>query len=128
VPLPNPAVFQVKTQAPRAEVKVIELKPGEQTEIKSVLKGGQMILFSWRSEGGEVYVDFHGHDPAAGDKYWVRYEEQQSGSQGHGSLVAPFEGEHGWYWLNISDKPVKITLQLSGYYDKVVDYGKSMQG
>jgi hypothetical protein len=37
--------------------------------------------------------------------------------------VAPFAGEHGWFWLNISQQPVKITLQLRGYYSDVRDYG-----
>ena len=38
-------------------------------------------------------------------------------------VVAPFSGEHGWYWLNISEKPVTIKLTVTGYYDKMVDYG-----
>jgi hypothetical protein len=101
----------------------IQLEPGQQTEIKAVLETGQVILFSWTAAGGEVYTDFHGHEPDAGDDAWVRYEEQQSGRGGHGSLVAPFAGEHGWYWLNISEQPVVITLNLSGYYSDFIDYG-----
>ena len=37
--------------------------------------------------------------------------------------VAPFAGEHGWYWLNIHDGPVTITLTVTGFYDDIVDYG-----
>jgi hypothetical protein len=70
-----------------------------------------------------VYVDYHGHDPSLGDKFWVRYSEQDGVERASGSLVAPFSGEHGWYWLNVSDKPVTIKLTVSGYYDKMVDYG-----
>ena len=43
--------------------------------------------------------------------------------EGHGSLVAPFAGEHGWYWLNISEKPVTIKLTFTGYHNEVKNYG-----
>ena len=124
VPLPNPAVAQIKPAAARTENITVKLKPGQQTEIKAILDASQVIVYSWRAEGGAVYTDFHGHEPDAGDAF-VRYEEQKSGSEGHGSLVAPFAGEHGWYWLNISDQPVTITLQFTGYHKDVKDYGLS---
>jgi hypothetical protein len=41
----------------------------------------------------------------------------------NGSLVAPFAGEHGWFWLNVSDTPVTITLTVTGYQDKLINYG-----
>lgn len=123
IPLPNPAVFQGKPTSPRSQSLSIRLESGQQTEIKTVLDTGQVILFSWTATGGEVYTDFHGHEPDAGDNSFVRYEEQQSGRGGHGSLVAPFAGEHGWYWLNISEQPVVITLNFSGYYSDFIDYG-----
>jgi hypothetical protein len=122
VPLPNPAVVQIKPAAPRTETRTITLKPGEQTEIKAVMDAAQVILYSWKAEGGQVYTDFHGHEPNAGDSF-VRYEEQQTGTEGHGSLVAPFAGEHGWFWLNISEQPVTITVQFSGYHNELKDYG-----
>jgi hypothetical protein len=100
----------------------VTLQPGQQTEIKAILDAAQVIVYDWRAEGGEVYTDFHGHEPEAGDSF-VRYEEQQSGHEGHGSLVAPFSGEHGWYWLNISDTPVTIKLQFTGYHKDVKNYG-----
>ena len=96
VPLPNPAVAQLKPAAARAETVTVKLEPGEETEVKAALDAAQVILFSWKAEGGEVYTDFHGHEPNAGDAF-VRYEEQQTGKEGNGSLVAPFSGEHGWY-------------------------------
>lgn len=122
VPLPNPAVAQIKPAAPRNETKTITLEPGQQTEVKAVMDAAQVIVYSWKAQGGQVYTDFHGHEPDAGESF-VRYEEQQSGTEGHGSLVAPFSGEHGWFWLNISEKPVTITLQVSGYHREIKDYG-----
>ena len=124
-PLPNPAVFQKQSGNARTDVKRITLQPGEQTEIKTLLKAAQVVTFSWQTEGGLVYVDFHGHEPGTNDKFWVRYEEQLSGTQGSGSLVAPFEGEHGWFYLNISEQPITIVLNVNGYYEKLIDYGIS---
>jgi len=122
VPLPNPAVVQIKPDAARTEQRTITLQPGEKTEIKALLDTAQVILYNWRAEGGPVYTDFHGHEPEAGAAF-VRYEETQASTQGHGSLVAPFSGEHGWFWLNVSEVPVTITLQFTGYHSGVKDYG-----
>jgi len=121
-PLPNPAVVQVKPAAPRTEHLTVKLEPGDETEIKAIMDAAQVILYSWKAEGGEVYTDFHGHEPEAGEAF-VRYEEQMSGTAGSGSLVAPFSGEHGWYWVNVSDQPVTITLDFSGYHREVKNYG-----
>jgi hypothetical protein len=123
VPLPNPAVAQIKPAAARTETFTVHLEPGQQTEIKAVLDSAQVILYSWKAEGGNVYTDFHGHEPDTGDDAFVRYEEQKSGTEGHGSLVAPFSGEHGWYWLNISEQPVTVTLTFTGYHRDSKNYG-----
>jgi hypothetical protein len=127
-PLPNPAVFQKQAAASKAEQKIVTLQPGEQTEIKTLLRAAQVVTFSWQAEGGALYVDFHGHEPGDNNDFWVRYEEQQSGTAGSGSLVAPFAGEHGWFYLNISQQPVTIKLNVNGYYDKLIDYGVSSSG
>ena len=55
---------------------------------------------------------------------FVRYIEHQEGTTSDsGSLVSPFDGEHGWYWLNLSDAPVTVTLTVSGYFEDIIDYG-----
>lgn len=124
VPLPNPAVYQSETAAPRSETLTVTLGQDEKTEIKALLRKGKVITYSWTVEGGQVYVDFHGHDPSLGDKFWVRYQEADGIASGNGSLVAPFQGEHGWYWLNVSDGPVTITLTVTGFQDGLKDYGR----
>jgi hypothetical protein len=120
-PLPNPAVVQLKSADAQTKTVTVTLGLDEQTEIKALLDTAQVILYSWRADG-EVYTDFHGHEPDAGSEF-VRYEEQQTGREGRGSLVAPFTGEHGWFWLNISEKPVTITLTITGYQREIIDYG-----
>jgi len=123
VPLPNPQVHQDEPAEFATRTLEITIPPEKQTEIKTALGVGEMILYKWHTDRGDVYVDFHGHDPEAGDEYWVRYKEQQEGAGNNGSLVAPFTGEHGWYWLNYNDFPVVITLTVAGYFDDIIDYG-----
>ena len=60
------------------------------------------------------------------DQYFIRYEEGEEGENA-GSLVAPFDGNHGWYWLNIEDYPIEITLEVHGFYDHIEELGRSYQ-
>jgi hypothetical protein len=123
LPLPNPAINQREITAAKTEIITVMLAPDEKTEIKAQLGKAKAILYDWSVDGGKVYVDFHGHDPSKGDAYWVRYEEADGVSSGHGSLVAPFAGEHGWFWLNVSDGPITIKLTVTGYQEKLINYG-----
>jgi hypothetical protein len=123
IPLPNPAIHQAEAGAPVTETFTINLGFDEKTEIKAVMKKSKVLLYEWSVEGGEVYVDFHGHDPEQGDDFWVRYEERDGVNSGAGSLVAPFDGEHGWFWLNASQGPVTIHLKVTGYQERMADYG-----
>jgi hypothetical protein len=123
IPLPNPAVFQEAAAPAKTQTVTVTIPPEAETEIKTVLQTAKVIVYSWRVDRGTIYSDFHGHDPDAGDSSFVRYKEHQEGSGDNGSLVAPFAGEHGWYWLNYNDYPVTVTLELTGYYDDTIDYG-----
>lgn len=124
VPLPNPAVHQVEDRPIQTRTLSLTLEPGQETEIKTVLKTSKVIEYTWKTDGAPVYCDLHGHDPAAGQDFFVRYREDQEGAtEATGSLVAPFDGEHGWYWLNISEVPVTITLTVTGFFEDIVDYG-----
>lgn len=122
VPLPNPNVYQDEEKIFQTQTLEIPIGAFEETEVKTVLEQGKVVLYSWDVDRGDIYVDFHGHEPGVSD-YWVRYKEQQEGAGGKGSLVAPFGGEHGWYWLNYNDFPVVVTLNVSGYYSDIIDYG-----
>ena len=124
VPLPNPAVHQTEDRPIQTRTLTVTLEEGQETEVKTVLRTSKVILYTWKTDGGLVYCDLHGHDPAAGQDFFVRYREDQEGAtEATGSLVAPFDGEHGWYWLNIHDGPVTITLTVTGFFDDIVDYG-----
>ncbi len=125
LPLPNPAVHQSQAEVPKSETVTINLPAFGETEVKTVLAANKVVLYSWQVDKGLVYVDYHGHSPDWENKSaFVRYQEAKDGSSGaNGSLVAPFAGEHGWYWVNLNDFPVVITLSVSGYYDAIKNYG-----
>ena len=99
----------------------IDVSGREELEYKATLAAGEPMLYSWRVTGGPVYFEFHG-EPTEGKwpaGYYRSYEIQQRASESHGSFIAPFTGQHGWYWRNLSDEPAIITLQASGYYSRL---------
>ena len=109
---------------------VIALDEFEQVEVKAVMQQGDALVYSWKLvEGDTVYTDFHA-DPLETDQYpelyWIRYRESEVASSS-GSLVAPFDGNHGWYWLNIEENPIRIELEVRGYYDSVEEIMRSYQ-
>jgi len=114
----------------RSDTMTISLDVGEQVEVKAVMERGDALIYEWSVDDGIVYTDFHA-DPgenAAGypDRYFIRYRESETANSA-GSLVAPFDGNHGWYWLNIEEHPVTITLEVSGYYSRLGEIFRSYQ-
>ena len=105
----------------RSDTLTIELDVVEEVEYKARMKQGDALVYSWRVDNGLVYTDFHadpGEDERYPEHYWIRYDEGEMDGAA-GSLVAPFDGNHGWYWLNIEEEPVTITLQVHGFYDSI---------
>ncbi|MCR5877299.1 hypothetical protein [Phenylobacterium sp. J367] len=95
-------------------------------EFKVRLPKGAAVLYSWQAEGlgtpEDLMFDFHGHTEAAqakGGPVSVADYERGSGAAANGSLVAPVDGIHGWYFRNRSGQPIKVRLKLSGFYELV---------
>ena len=114
----------------RSESLTINLELGEEVEYKAVMRQGDALVYSWKVDNGDVYTDFHA-DPgedAEGypEGYFVRYRESETGDS-TGSLVAPFDGNHGWYWLNIQENAIVITLEVHGYYESIGEIYRGMQ-
>jgi hypothetical protein len=101
------------------ETVVIELPVGKAIEHKAIMAQGDTMVFDWKTNGNQVYFDFHGHDEAFGEDFFVRYEENE-GDQQKGMVVAPFKGEHGWYWLNMGQTPTTISLRVAGFFEKMI--------
>jgi len=123
-PIPNPEVFQDQAEPFKTDTVTVTIPAGKETEIKVNLQQGKVVIYDWQVDQGDIYVDFHGHNAELyGDSFFARYKEQQEGTGNNGSLTAPFAGEHGWYWLNYNEFDVTVTLNISGYYDDIIDYG-----
>ena len=99
----------------RTDTVKIPLGPDGEIEYKVAMKAGEAMVYSWSVDQGTIYYDFHG-EPSNDPKHAVRYREEQENTKGNGAFVAPFEGIHGWFWLNLSGKPIVITLKMSGFY------------
>lgn len=114
----------------RSDTLEVPLDEFEHVEIKATMKQGDALVYSWKLvEGDTVYTDFHA-DPHQTelypDRYWIRYAESEEASAS-GSLVAPFTGNHGWYWMNIEENPVRIVLEVRGYYESLDEIMRAYQ-
>ena len=114
----------------RSDRIAINLELDEEVEVKVVMQQGDSIVYAWKVDNGDVYADFHadpGDNAAAYPQgYFIRYRESETGSSS-GSLVAPFDGNHGWYWLNIQDDAIRITLEVHGYYESLGEIYRGRQ-
>ncbi|QYG02796.1 transmembrane anchor protein [Massilia sp. NP310] len=102
----------------RSDEVRVTLQPNQGTEIKMAMKKGEKIDYSWQTEGGPVNHDTHGEPPGDG-KTVHRYSKGVAVAQNNGTLVAAFDGEHGWFWRNRNDREVTITLKVSGQYQSI---------
>jgi hypothetical protein len=102
----------------RTDEMTITLTSGEGAEIKAAMAQGERFVFSWTATGGGVDVDMHGEslDAGASDRSYWKGEFEESG---HGAFEAPMTGNHGWFWQNLNDDPVTITVKTAGFYRRL---------
>lgn len=95
---------------------VFTLEPGAFTEIKLKMAAGDQAQYAWVAEGGRINFDLHAH--GGGQSH--TYEKGRGATEGTGAMLAPFPGEHGWFWRNRDKAPVTISLQLKGVYSEIL--------
>lgn len=105
--------------AARTDRKEITLAPGEAAEIKVSAAKGASIAFAWSVSGGNVNYDTHGDPLVKKRGFYHGYGKGKASSGEKGTLVAAFDGTHGWYWRNRSGQSVTVTLQTSGTYSDI---------
>jgi hypothetical protein len=103
----------------RQDTTTFEIPGDGSVEYKAVMDQGDSLTFRWSVDGGQVYYDMHGHDAAFGEEFFTRYEEGE-GTGATGTIIAPYAGEHGWFWLNLEADPITITLDTAGFYERIV--------
>jgi hypothetical protein len=96
---------------------------GNELEYKVRMSEGATMIYEWEvldiENPEEFYYDFHGHTTVEGEEMTVATYEQALGGKDSGSLIAPFDGVHGWYYQNQSVDPVVVRLKVSGFYDLI---------
>lgn len=100
------------------EVMLLPAKDGRrrnEIEYAVRMKAGDVLVYTVSSPGApDVYQEFHGHTAEK-----VTFYKKAAGVVHHGSLVAPFDGIHGWYFDNKGDKNAKVVMNLSGFYELI---------
>jgi hypothetical protein len=85
-------------------------------EYKLSIQKGDAIRYSWNSTGGKLFFDFHGEPKGDTTGYFESYTVSTSDAI-RGSLTAPFDGSHGWYWENKGSSPIAVSLKIEGHYE-----------
>ncbi|MBS7661330.1 transmembrane anchor protein [Pseudomonas lalucatii] len=94
----------------------VTLKPGEASEIKLEMLNTATVSYEWTTNGVPVNHDTHG-EPYNGPKgYYHSYSKAKQVKGDKGEFTAIFDGTHGWFWRNRSNRDVTITLKTKGEY------------
>ena len=93
------------------------VNPRNEMEFMTMIDEGEVMLYTWEASE-PLYYDFHAHQHGGNPDVWTRYADGTS-IRDQGSIVAPYTGEHGWYWVNEGTQPITIKLTVTGYYNTV---------
>jgi len=106
----------------RTDSMSVTLAPGKGAEVKAILAKGQSLVFHWTATS-EVAVDMHGERKDANEEY-TSYAVEGSQKQASGTLTAPFDGSHGWYWKNQGKQTVTVRVSVTGFQAKLMRPGQ----
>ncbi len=113
-----PEPTQAEEYGYRSDETVLTLAPDQGTEVKATMRTGDQLVYTWSTDGGELFYDFHGDPTGGGD--FTSYEKSTRSST-EGTFEASFEGLHGWYWKNRTSAPVTLVLNTSGVYQSIAE-------
>lgn len=94
----------------------ISLEPGQGAEVKLEMLKGTQVNYFWTANGGVVNFDTHGDPYNAPRDFYHGYGKGRATAEDKGVLEAAFDGKHGWFWRNRTNKPVTVTLRTEGNY------------
>ena len=81
----------------------------------NILQFGSLI-YEWETlDGSDIYFDFHGEPEGDTTGFFESYSIATTNKM-KGTATVPFNGSHGWYWKNTTDKEITIVLKTSGNY------------
>ncbi len=79
---------------------------------------GAVFEYSWQTNQGSLFYDFHG-EPEGDTTGYFKSFEKDTRTNASGALQTTFAGTHGWYWKNNNAFPVTVTLNLKGEYQRL---------
>jgi hypothetical protein len=105
----------------RTDVIDVPVPAGKGLEYKLAMKKGQGVVYSVSygalEHPGLMVVEFHGHTEQVDGAGDLMYYSKTGGTPESGVFTAPWDGIHGWYLKNESDKDVVAKLELAGFYE-----------
>ena len=105
-------------KSPWTDTIMLSIPARSGQEYKVFIEQGGTLNYAWKTDGEELFYDFHG-EPAGDTSGYFESFEKATQNQASGSLVATFSGTLGWDWKNKSRLPVGITLQVKGNYQRL---------
>lgn len=99
---------------------------GGQLEYKLSMKKGDVVAYAISygdlKDPAAMVSELHGHTPQRADGIGdLMYYSKTDGTAQNGQLTAPWDGVHGWYLKNTSDRDVVVKLELAGFYEIAPD-------
>lgn len=99
----------------RTDVIDIIIPANKGLEYKLLVNEHGHFYYEWKTNGSALYFDFHGEPQGDTSGYYESYAITTA-TEMKGSLTTPFAGNHGWYWKNITNEPITVTLNTKGTY------------
>ena len=96
------------------------IAPGDFVEYKYRMDKTSPMLYSWKASATVEY-DFHTEPENEESAESISFDFGAEASR-TGSYIAPFDGMHGWYWKNVGDAPVTLSLTSQGFYRGPIEY------
>lgn len=87
-------------------------------EYKLLLTKGATLEYSWKTNGAELFYDFHG-EPTGDKTGYFKSFKKNTERESSGTLTPSFNGTHGWYWKNNSSSAVDVILKVNGVYQRL---------
>ena len=77
------------------------------------------MVYSWTATNF-VRSEMHSEVDGSPEGTAEFFEVEEQAVQRHGTYFAPFPGIHGWYWQNLSEQPLTLTLRTAGFYTESI--------
>ena len=102
----------------RTDTVTLDIPAGGELEYKLAIALGKRVDYTWTTNGPSVYLDFHSEKTGDASGAFTRHKNGDFTTDA-GTLIAPFDGRHGWFWRNTSGTAITITLEMRGQYEVI---------